>query len=75
MGSAPSQWAAFGEVTNREAGTGILFSADVSFHKEMTLCPCVFLLTSRVVVLESRPTENPTANSNLYILAGHENSY
>ncbi|XP_034041353.1 mitogen-activated protein kinase kinase kinase kinase 3-like [Thalassophryne amazonica] len=29
----------------------------------------------RVVVLESRPTENPTAHSNLYILAGHENSY
>ncbi|NWS33484.1 M4K3 kinase, partial [Polioptila caerulea] len=31
--------------------------------------------SDRVVVLESRPTENPTANSNLYILAGHENSY
>ncbi|XP_035256138.1 mitogen-activated protein kinase kinase kinase kinase 3-like isoform X1 [Anguilla anguilla] len=30
---------------------------------------------SRVVVLESRPTDNPTADSNLYILAGHENSY
>uniref|UniRef100_A0A8C7GRV8 Mitogen-activated protein kinase kinase kinase kinase n=1 Tax=Oncorhynchus kisutch TaxID=8019 RepID=A0A8C7GRV8_ONCKI len=29
----------------------------------------------RVVVLESRPTDNPTAASNLYILAGHENSY
>ncbi|KAB0392526.1 hypothetical protein E2I00_000066 [Balaenoptera physalus] len=29
----------------------------------------------KVVVLESRPTDNPTANSNLYILAGHENSY
>eukprot|EP00063_Salmo_salar_P035598 XP_014010433.1 PREDICTED: mitogen-activated protein kinase kinase kinase kinase 3-like isoform X1 [Salmo salar] len=29
----------------------------------------------RVVVLESRPTDNPTAPSNLYILAGHENSY
>uniref|UniRef100_A0A8C7YHQ5 Mitogen-activated protein kinase kinase kinase kinase n=1 Tax=Oryzias sinensis TaxID=183150 RepID=A0A8C7YHQ5_9TELE len=29
----------------------------------------------RVVVLESRPTDNPTAHSNLYILAGHENSY
>uniref|UniRef100_A0A8B9K4S4 Mitogen-activated protein kinase kinase kinase kinase n=1 Tax=Astyanax mexicanus TaxID=7994 RepID=A0A8B9K4S4_ASTMX len=34
---------------------------------------CVFFF--RVVVLESRPTENPTAHSNLYILAGHENSY
>ena len=32
-------------------------------------------LSGRVVVLESRPTENPTALSNLYILAGHENSY
>ncbi|XP_072546158.1 mitogen-activated protein kinase kinase kinase kinase 3 isoform X1 [Salminus brasiliensis] len=29
----------------------------------------------RTVVLESRPTDNPTAQSNLYILAGHENSY
>ncbi|XP_063047389.1 mitogen-activated protein kinase kinase kinase kinase 3 [Engraulis encrasicolus] len=29
----------------------------------------------RTVILESRPTENPTAHSNLYILAGHENSY
>lgn len=35
------------------------------------ICPSVF----RVVVLESRPTDNPTAFSNLYILAGHENSY
>lgn len=32
-------------------------------------------LSCRVVVLESRPTDNPTAQSNLYILAGHENSY
>ncbi|XP_064411900.1 mitogen-activated protein kinase kinase kinase kinase 3 isoform X3 [Latimeria chalumnae] len=31
--------------------------------------------SDRVVVLESRPTDNPTANSNLYTLAGHENSY
>ncbi|XP_062851704.1 mitogen-activated protein kinase kinase kinase kinase 5 isoform X2 [Trichomycterus rosablanca] len=31
--------------------------------------------SDRVVVLESRPTDNPTAFSNLYILAGHENSY
>ncbi|XP_053553622.1 mitogen-activated protein kinase kinase kinase kinase 5 isoform X3 [Bombina bombina] len=31
--------------------------------------------SDRVVVLESRPTLNPTAHSNLYILAGHENSY
>uniref|UniRef100_A0AAZ3P940 non-specific serine/threonine protein kinase n=1 Tax=Oncorhynchus tshawytscha TaxID=74940 RepID=A0AAZ3P940_ONCTS len=31
--------------------------------------------SDRVVVLESRPTDNPTALSNLYILAGHENSY
>ncbi|XP_029962083.1 mitogen-activated protein kinase kinase kinase kinase 3-like isoform X6 [Salarias fasciatus] len=33
------------------------------------------LTRRRVVVLESRPTDNPTAHSNLYILAGHENSY
>ncbi|XP_066551159.1 mitogen-activated protein kinase kinase kinase kinase 5 isoform X2 [Amia ocellicauda] len=31
--------------------------------------------SDRVVVLESRPTDHPTALSNLYILAGHENSY
>ncbi|XP_034050869.1 mitogen-activated protein kinase kinase kinase kinase 5 isoform X4 [Thalassophryne amazonica] len=31
--------------------------------------------SDRVVVLESRPTDNPSAFSNLYILAGHENSY
>ncbi|XP_051775901.1 mitogen-activated protein kinase kinase kinase kinase 5 isoform X3 [Erpetoichthys calabaricus] len=31
--------------------------------------------SDRVVVLESRPTDNPSAQSNLYILAGHENSY
>ncbi|XP_072222149.1 mitogen-activated protein kinase kinase kinase kinase 5 isoform X4 [Leuresthes tenuis] len=31
--------------------------------------------SDRVVVLESRPTDNPMALSNLYILAGHENSY
>lgn len=35
----------------------------------------LFVFDCRVVVLESRPTENPTAHSNLYILAGHENSY
>lgn len=35
----------------------------------------LFSFHFRVVVLESRPTDNPTANSNLYILAGHENSY
>ncbi|XP_040891533.1 mitogen-activated protein kinase kinase kinase kinase 3-like [Toxotes jaculatrix] len=31
--------------------------------------------SDRVVVLESRATDNPTEYSNLYILAGHENSY
>uniref|UniRef100_A0AAY5F569 Mitogen-activated protein kinase kinase kinase kinase n=1 Tax=Electrophorus electricus TaxID=8005 RepID=A0AAY5F569_ELEEL len=31
--------------------------------------------SDRTVVLESRPTDNPMAQSNLYILAGHENSY
>uniref|UniRef100_A0A669EVZ8 Mitogen-activated protein kinase kinase kinase kinase n=1 Tax=Oreochromis niloticus TaxID=8128 RepID=A0A669EVZ8_ORENI len=35
----------------------------------------VRFILSMVVVLESRPTDNPTAHSNLYILAGHENSY
>ncbi|RMB98514.1 hypothetical protein DUI87_24728 [Hirundo rustica rustica] len=61
------------------------------FAAEMDLNICIFLQVTqeisdetrvfrllgsdRVVVLESRPTENPTAHSNLYILAGHENSY
>ncbi|XP_029904190.1 mitogen-activated protein kinase kinase kinase kinase 3-like [Myripristis murdjan] len=31
--------------------------------------------SDRVVVLESRATDHPTEPSNLYILAGHENSY
>ncbi|KAA0711131.1 Mitogen-activated protein kinase kinase kinase kinase 3 [Triplophysa tibetana] len=31
--------------------------------------------SDRVVVLESKPTDDPTAQSNLYILAGHENSF
>ncbi len=35
----------------------------------------VCLSVCRVVVLESRATDNPTEHSNLYILAGHENSY
>ncbi|PWA29639.1 hypothetical protein CCH79_00007963 [Gambusia affinis] len=30
--------------------------------------------SDRVVVLESRPTDNPSTLSNLYILAGHENN-
>jgi hypothetical protein len=34
-----------------------------------------FLGSDRDVILESRPTINQTAHSNLYILAGHENSY
>lgn len=50
-----------------------------SWHYWLWCTPCEYLsfslVSSRVVVLESRPTENPTAHSNLYILAGHENSY
>lgn len=33
------------------------------------------LIIDSVVFLESRPTSDPSAASNLYILAGHENSY
>ncbi|KAF6026807.1 MAP4K1 [Bugula neritina] len=29
----------------------------------------------RVVLIESRPSENPESDANLYILAGHENTY
>lgn len=50
-----------------------------AFIKVLYICQnyCFWdvLFFPRVVVLESRPTDNPTANSNLYILAGHENSY
>ena len=31
--------------------------------------------SDRVIVLESRPTDDPNANSNLYVLAGHENMF
>ncbi|ESO93497.1 hypothetical protein LOTGIDRAFT_178509 [Lottia gigantea] len=31
--------------------------------------------SDRVIVLESRPTNDPSSNSNLYVLAGHENTY
>lgn len=31
--------------------------------------------SDRVIVLESRPTDDPTSNTNLYVLAGHENTY
>lgn len=45
---------------------------DIKVSTAAIICLCSFC---RVVVLESRPTDNPTALSNLYILAGHENSY
>ena len=38
----------------------------------MTIFP---LYHYRVIVLESRPTDQPEAASNLYVLAGHENTY
>ncbi|XP_078000987.1 mitogen-activated protein kinase kinase kinase kinase 3-like isoform X2 [Glandiceps talaboti] len=31
--------------------------------------------SDKVIILESTPTDDPTATSNLYILAGHENTY
>ncbi|CAG5132091.1 unnamed protein product, partial [Candidula unifasciata] len=31
--------------------------------------------SDRVICLESRPTDDPSASSNLYVLAGHENTY
>lgn len=47
----------------------------VSMYLQSVKVTVCVLLPCRVVVLESRPTDNPTALSNLYILAGHENSY
>ncbi|MBN3298714.1 M4K5 kinase, partial [Amia calva] len=51
--------------------------ASISVTQEISDQSRVFHLlgSDRVVVLESRPTDHPTALSNLYILAGHENSY
>lgn len=41
--------------------------------------PCLahirFSLASRDIILESIPTDNPGAHSNLYILTGHQSSY
>lgn len=34
-----------------------------------------FFLPSRDIILESIPTDNPGAHSNLYILTGHQSSY
>lgn len=34
-----------------------------------------FSLPSRDIILESIPTDNPGAHSNLYILTGHQSSY
>ncbi|XP_048731885.1 mitogen-activated protein kinase kinase kinase kinase 5-like isoform X2 [Ostrea edulis] len=31
--------------------------------------------SDRVILLESRPTDTPSAESNLYVLAGHENNF
>ncbi|XP_061172597.1 mitogen-activated protein kinase kinase kinase kinase 3-like isoform X4 [Saccostrea echinata] len=31
--------------------------------------------SDRVILLESRPTDSPSAESNLYVLAGHENNF
>ncbi|XP_064622128.1 mitogen-activated protein kinase kinase kinase kinase 5-like isoform X3 [Lineus longissimus] len=31
--------------------------------------------SDRVIVLSSRPTESPSENANLYVLAGHENTF
>ncbi|CAN0406177.1 unnamed protein product [Lampetra fluviatilis] len=52
-------------------------SNEASVTQEITDRSRVFRLlgSERVVVLESRPTDNPSVHSNLYILAGHENSY
>ncbi|KPP79732.1 mitogen-activated protein kinase kinase kinase kinase 5-like, partial [Scleropages formosus] len=60
---------------SNEASPGLFLSTHVT--QEISDQSRVFRLlgSDRVVVLESRPTDNPTALSNLYILAGHENSY
>lgn len=38
-------------------------------------CVCALFCAIRVIMLESRPTDEPDAKSNLYVLAGHENTY
>ena len=39
-------------------------------HIKMS-CSCF----CRVILLESRPTDSPSVESNLYVLAGHENNF
>jgi len=53
------------------------WSHHLGLHQILNNVPhcCSVCFFCRVVVLESRPTDNPMALSNLYILAGHENSY
>lgn len=58
-----------------ETRTYKLLGSDRSVDAAL-LYPLMHLsLFLRVVFLESRPTEDPSLASNLYILAGHENSY
>lgn len=44
---------------------------------QVSSCPAhlQFSLPSRDIILESIPTDNPGAHSNLYILTGHQSSY
>ncbi|KAI4900969.1 hypothetical protein NFI96_011887 [Prochilodus magdalenae] len=50
---------------------------DCEITQEITDETRVFqvLGTNRDIVLQSTPTNNPSATSNLYILTGHESSY
>jgi hypothetical protein len=39
------------------------------------VCYHGYIVCFRVIVLQSQPTDDLAANSNLYVLAGHENMF
>ncbi|MGH0144965.1 UNVERIFIED_CONTAM: hypothetical protein FKN15_004628 [Acipenser sinensis] len=60
-----------------EPSRSLAASAEDPITQEITDESRVFrvLGTNRDIILESTPTDNPSALSNLYILTGHESSY
>ena len=68
----PDQTAPLGAVWS---GSALLAQAYLSENLGSLRYYNLFLSHYRVIVLESRPTDQPEAASNLYVLAGHENTY